>query len=199
MLMTDYEATRLRFSRQIGESIDAVDIIKSDCDRCEAELKVDSSDQFFRRALVRNVCAYIEAFIYVLSRGVMHIQAASQEDRLIARTIKRTFDCSISEKDLRNLADDGGSRKGFKERFKDFTRIFAQVFCFAGEINYRDDRGWEAVWKTFELRDRLVHPKCGEELEIKEVELNKARAALEWAHRIMAERVAHAAKAIDEM
>src|SRR4030095_13063227 len=150
--MKENEGGWLEFSRQIGESIDAVNIIESDCNRCEAELKTDSGDQFFRRALVRDLCAYIEAFICVLNRGVMQIHAASKEDRVIAKTIERTFDCSISEKELRELADERRSPKGFKERFKDFIRIFAQVFRFTGEVNYKEDRGWEAVWKTFEFR-----------------------------------------------
>ena len=113
--------------------------------------------------------------------------------------IRQTFDCGISEEDLRQLDDERGFRLCFRDRFKHAIKIFARVDRFPREIDYQKDPGWEAVWETFDVRDRLVHPKAGQELEIEEVELNKARAAFEWAHKIMAERVAHAAKAIDEM
>src|ERR1700720_2864227 len=133
MLTKMDEGAWLEFSRQIRESIEAVDIIKSDCDRCEEELKRDSSDQFFRRALIRNICAYVEAFLYTMSRGPRHICALAKEERIIAKTVQRTFGCTISDENLRLLDDEKGSRLSFKERFKRVIQIFDQVYRFAGQ------------------------------------------------------------------
>jgi hypothetical protein len=136
-------------------------ILVSDVQYAESSLQNDQShEQFWRRVIIRAVCALGEGTLYSC-KGMIP-------------KIADFFDVALTEKEEailneRKKLQDGSSRPFFlpvRDNLKETFRLFSKVHGVQVAILF--DQGYEDFCGTFDLRNGLMHPKKHTELEIKD-------------------------------
>jgi hypothetical protein len=149
-------------------------ILDSDVKFASEQWRKDKSSQFWGRTLVRCCCASVEGTLSVLKNT--------------ASGNAKYFDIKLDEGDIEvvtGLRTDKKSgltkpaflpfRKNVKETFKVFIKSHGIQF----EIKY-DDLKFTDLCDTFELRNKLMHPKEQRDLEVSDKALDAADRGLKW-------------------
>lgn len=133
--------------------------------------------QFWRRAFVRALFAFIEGTLYRMKQ----IALASQ--------FPPTVDFSLPEQALLaeesyDLDDNGNARAGsakisLSRNIKFSFRAFAKAYLAEFELK-TNERGWDAFTKSIKIRDRLTHPKLATDLIASELEARLLLRAFTW-------------------
>lgn len=189
------------FVKQIFDSTEANEAIAADCRRCHAELRANPTDQFFRRALVRNVCSVIEVRLFHMSSALLSLhegmpallKAVDAEHR---ERIQQYLDCSLTAAEMLTLKEQSpavdhkgvvNTRPAFLgqlDRFRLVTALFVRTLRLAEGVDYTTE-GWKSTQILVNTCNRLVHPKSKESSEVPDEELRHATIAELWTLETM--------------
>jgi hypothetical protein len=157
-----------------------VNELKEDVDRSIDEMEEYDDDQFSRRTYVRAVFAMIEGAVFALKQEVL------EESRIRKIALSPEEIAVLSERSY-SLTGSGKAHVGvyypsleanIKFAFPIFARVFGETLEFDPPLS--EDSGWHSLCKAKKVRDRLMHPKSVEQLEVNDSELNDVKDAAEW-------------------
>jgi hypothetical protein len=183
----DYELTRYQHmpteNRQdiglIGYKA-LYNIARQDVQRAGEMLK-ESGDDFYRRAYVRAIFAFIEADVWGRKRVALYVhQRRSASGEFLTVT-----EIAIVCEENADLDEDGKVKvTSLRLRFVPNLRFSFRVFAAAFDVqSYQlevGDARWADVRKALKIRDRLMHPKGGSDFKVSDEEITTCGRALGW-------------------
>jgi hypothetical protein len=151
----------------------ALEILESDVKFSETEWLKDKSSQFWGRTIIRCCCAWVEGAISLLKQFALEIADYSG--------------AKLTEKDTETLTeyhtDKNGIKKPaflpFRENIKETFKVFKKARKMQPATKYDDSRFID-LCDTFELRNKLMHPKKHQDLEVSKKALDTADRAVNW-------------------
>ncbi len=159
--------------------------LRSDFDYAVSQWCADRESQFWARTSIRCLCVAIEATLFTF--------------RKMAEQLATLNKVQFSQKEIEILTE----KRIVKENGVETTRpnflpiqvsviksfrLFAK--SFGVKILIQQDRGFVALLATFDVRNRLMHPKNVVSLEVRESDLRTADEAMAWFNKIQTEVVA---------
>lgn len=155
--------------------LQTIQILTMDVKFADAQMQKDkSNEQFWRRTVIRCVCALVEGTLSAL-------KAAAPETAGF-------FGVSLTENDMKivnelRLDKKTGTRKPAfltpREGIKESIKVFAKAHAVQVDAKY-DDPKFGELCETFQLRNRLMHPKNSLELAVTDDALKTAVRGWNW-------------------
>lgn len=150
-------------------------VLRSDVNRASEAWKAAREDQFWRRNVVRCVFAFTEALLWYLRRTTPILAEVSNvtfsEDELLLleerRKVRRSGVDVLEPKYLR-------FQDGVKFTFQSVSKALGVVNPDFGQV------GFQALCKTSDLRNRIMHPKSLFDLEVTDQSIKEAQEGLAW-------------------
>jgi len=136
---------------------------------------------YTRRALVRCVCAYVEAALFWMRQLMLLDEAPfSAEEVLALRESTIQLDSNGA---VKILALKPTLRDSLRFTFAMFRKMSKQP-ALDFSANGVGGSGWSQLMETFALRDQLMHPKSLEALRVTEDQTLRVQAAHVWFREI---------------
>jgi len=182
----------VELKKALEDSNKMMEILGYDCKRHYIACK-SGSNQPHRRSYVRAVFAYIEGMLHQTKEIARHFgmrdKALSQQELNLLQGL--TYEVNDKGKVISKI-----SYMPFKNDFK-----FAfYTFSKSCEATFEPDlggQGWESLEKSRKVRDRLMHPKRVEDLEITDIEIKDTAIAFAWFTINLMLSGLHAQKAVE--
>jgi hypothetical protein len=135
--------------------------------------------QFWSRMAIRCLCAAIEARLFIFRKmaekmaplGGMQFEPDETEILTEERIVVRN---GVQTKQPKRLP--------FPESVKESFRLFVKATGATLKINY-GVAGYSALCKTFEVRNRLMHPKSPFDVEVKGQDVETAEQGILWFNK----------------
>jgi hypothetical protein len=146
-------------------------------------------DGFVRRSYVRTVFVAIEGSTHGMKRVVLHVWNQRQ-----SKLDVDDLECLTETK----FDEQGSSRKRFlcfRDNVKFVFKAFAKIHGFACAADF-NCKGWSALLDAAEIRDRLMHPKSSQDLNVSDEDMAKIREAADWYFPTRDQLVAQATREI---
>jgi len=148
--------------------------LHSDVDYAVQQWRSDPS-QFWSRTSIRCLCAAVEATLFAFRKMaekmavLSRIQFDSDEIEILTekRIVKKGGDQMTRPKFL-----------PFQDSIKESFRLFAKAAGTTVIVDYGDD--YLNLCKTFEVRNRLMHPKKPFDVEVNEDDMKAAGRGIIW-------------------
>ena len=159
-----------KFIKAKRENENLVQIMLSDLSRASKLVKDNPDDQFLRRMTIRCFAATVEGILY----GLKILGKASGEICGYQFTDAEMFlltEKQDKQKKLRRLV--------FRENMIETFKLFAKVNGGCCLTDF-DQSGFQSLCKTFDLRNRLMHPKSPMTFYVSDVEKQKCAEASAW-------------------
>jgi hypothetical protein len=165
----------------------------SDLQRCSEALRIEPGSQFWRRTAVRTSFAFYEGSIWQLKQ--------------IALTVCLITKIKLSEHEICLIKEVGTDREGKEKKLKISLKDNLKFACEIALKTHRasfplswpsSDLGYDAFLKSIEIRDRLMHPKSKEGLEINDDEYALLLAGWNWHQALFLKLLGACHKAIAE-
>lgn len=132
-----------------------------------------SDDPWLRRSYVRSIFAAIEAITFGIKRVTLQMSKHRQ--------IKLDVDELERLKEVR-IDSYGKPQKRFlpfSDNIKFAFNVFAKVHGFHCVAQFGDS-GWQAMLEAVSVRDRLMHPKSSQDLEVTARDIGRVQQAAHW-------------------
>jgi hypothetical protein len=149
--------------------------LHADFNYAVSEWRASNKSQFWARTSIRCMCAVIEAALFTLRKMaeqlavVNDVQFERKEAELLAE--KRIVKGNGVEK-VRPLF------LPFRESVIQSFRLFGKALGVRIVIDFGN--GFDALCATFEVRNRLMHPKNPFSVEVRESDIQTADIAIAW-------------------
>ena len=156
-------------------------------DMVDCEDLFDRSDtQFVRRTFVRCSFAFIEGHINWLRTHLIQWLSgnSTQPLDLLAVTLTLLRDDNPRPDKQGKLSNDS-NRLPFLNHCAFVLRTAAE-HAGADADQFFSDNGWNEIQKSLTVRHRITHPKCPEDLEIADAEINSVRESHRWIYNCTA-------------
>jgi hypothetical protein len=151
-------------------------VLDADVKFAAEQWRKSPSNQFWRRTLVRCLCALAEGVLSLLKN--------------IAPDSAKFFEVELTEKDMevaterRNYIDNGIQKSKpaflkFSENLKETFKLFAKAHTVQFEIRY-DKSGFKELCDTFDSRNKLMHPKGLFDVEVSDKAVDAADQGMKW-------------------
>lgn len=134
---------------------------------------VEKSRPHERRSAVRTMFAAIEGHLADLSQELL--EKASGDLSEVERMALQEVTYRVTES---GRIDTTRARQSLKQRVKLLTRIVNRLHP-EYEIDFQSE-GWQQLVRGLDVRHRLTHPKCREDLEIGEQKMKAVIAGTGW-------------------
>jgi len=150
--------------------------LEADMNFALAQLVADKkNEQFWRRAIVRCLLAYIEALIWNLKNGIPLITPIScveltPDDLNIIREkrmVEKGGQIELRPKFLK-----------FRDNLKATFSLFGKVHGINFKVNC--DQDFDALCKTYDLRSRLMHPKEPMDPNVSDPNMAASQQGIKW-------------------
>jgi hypothetical protein len=156
-------------------------IARQDVQRAGEVLLKESEDDFYRRAFVRAIFAFMEADVWGRKRVALYVN----DRRSASGQFLTVNENAICSEETADLDEDGKVRvTSLRLRFLPNLRFSFRVFAAAFDIqNYQlevGDAQWSDVRKAVRIRDRLMHPKGGSDFKVSDEEIDTCGRAVGW-------------------
>jgi len=151
-----------------------------DVERGSGELSVNSGDQYLRRTLVRIVAAHVEGYSFVLKQIVLRLRVPLQA-QLSFEELSKLEEVKLDTTGQPVLDEHGSPRRRFLpllDNFKFANAMFGRLCGSTYVVSYGP--GYEALRKSMLVRDRMMHPKAIEDLNVTDTEAMDLQAAWQW-------------------
>lgn len=129
-----------------------------------------------RRVLVRSIFAFIEAVVF-------GIKMFALDDPSSRKSLSRA-EVMIAEEEEYQLDDAGNVvTRPARLRFLSNIRFAFKVFAKVSDADFNLDVrgvGWQSLQRALKIRDRLMHPKKIEDLNVSDDEVREALQAWIW-------------------
>jgi hypothetical protein len=153
-----------------------INVLDADVRFAADQWRKDTSNQFWRRTLVRCLCASTEGALGMLK----HITPESA----------KFFGVSLTQRELeiakerRELVQDGVQKTKrvflpFADNLKETLKIIAKIHAVEITIKY-EESGFKDLCDTFELRNKLMHPKGPFDLGVTDNAVDAAERGTQW-------------------
>ena len=171
------------------------EVALTDVQHAQDAMQRDFDDQFYRRAFVRALFAFIEADVWGRKTISLYLNEKSDSKILSVE------EASIAGESMAVLNEDGSVRTTeprlhFLANLRFSFRAFARTFHIEDFGLSVDDGGWASLRNAVKVRDRLMHPKGAKDFMVSEAEIEVCRDALIWydkeasrLNRLVAERL----------
>ncbi len=144
----------------------------------KGRLKCRDDQGVMLRSYVRAVFAFFEGYLYAFKQISLRLSVDPEGIKLSPEEI-------IALKEIDVSVDDKGN---IKERPKYNSAKNSVLFSIASIAKQHEaeftlntgGQGWDFYQKALKVRDRLMHPKSHEDLEISEDELTHVTVAYDW-------------------
>jgi hypothetical protein len=140
------------------------------------EWRKDTKNQFWRRTLIRCILVVIEASVWNMKNMVLKLSEISG--------VQLTPKESLLAQELRTTTEDDG-QKGlapkflpFRDNIKETFKLFAKVHRATYTLNA--DKGFDALCSTYELRNRLMHPKIPSDIPVSDDDVRQSQLGVKW-------------------
>jgi hypothetical protein len=148
-------------------------IMFSDLKHASSEMKSHPNDQFWRRTTIRALAATLDGIVFCLKQtalatGPMTGFKFSDEDLVF-----------LSEEVVAPTAGKKPKFPSFRENLKQTFKLFSKIYKIPCPTNFNAD-GFAALCATYELRNRLVHPKSYITFCVSTDEKERAGDAIDW-------------------
>jgi hypothetical protein len=146
--------------------------LQTDLTSASGELRNDFSSQFRRRAAIRALAATVDGIIFSFKRIALSsaVLTGTQFDQDEVEFLL----------EQRILPAAGKQRlPSFRENFKTTFKLFAKAHGTSCPTDFGRE-GFEAFCATFELRNRVTHPKSFAAFTVRDDETKRAGIAIEW-------------------
>lgn len=124
----------------------------------------DKSNQFWRRTVIRCLLALLEAVLWNMKN--------------IAPKIASVSEIQLSNKELDFAEDRIWPFPKFRTNLAKSFELFAKVHGLQYSLNC--DAGFDALCLTYELRNRIMHPKTPFDPDVSEKNINDAMLGSKW-------------------
>jgi hypothetical protein len=150
--------------------------LEADMDFALAQLDTDKkNDQFWRRAIVRCLLAYIEALVWNLKNGIpiiasiSGIELTSGDLDIIRekRTVAINGQIELRPKFLK-----------FRDNLKSTFSLFGKVHGINFNVNCNQD--FDDLCETYDLRSRLMHPKEPMDPNVSDLNMAASQQGIKW-------------------
>lgn len=165
------------FQRQFNRSICTIKPLQTDVDFAIQQWQADRKSQFWSRTSIRCLCAAIEATLFLFRRmaeklGTLHCVKWNESE----------IEILTEQKTIKGM--DGVTKKKpawlpFRDSVKETFRLLAKSIGATIEIDYQVP-GFSGICKTFENRNRLMHPKQPDDIQISAKDIDNANQGINW-------------------
>ena len=145
-------------------------------------LRNDASDQPTRRNFVRIFCSQVEAFAYS-TKQILAEMAQFPFVKLTPHEVLLLREEAYEVKDNGELKLKTDKFVPIRTNLKFIAKSCSKAFSIPYELDTTGP-GWAALDQTFEVRNRLVHPKAFQEMFITDEELKRGWIAQEWFQKL---------------
>jgi len=156
--------------------LQAVAVLDSDVNFALEQWQKAPDSQFWRRTLLRCCCASAEGTLSLLKQ--------------ITPVCAEFFGVSLTDSDMKIVTEcrtyiEAGVTKTkpaflpFRDNLKETFKVFAKAHTVQPAVNCSTP-GFADLCETFELRNRLMHPKTVFDLEVNDKALDGADRGLKW-------------------
>ena len=165
-------------------------VLSSDAKFADALWQKDYESQFWRRTILRCLCAYIEGTMSLLktvtpeAANYFGVSLTSKDFEVVTETRK----CIEN-----GVATTKKSFLRFPDNLKATLKIYAKAHANRLAIKF-DDLGFKDLCATFELRNKLMHPKGVFDLEVSDKALEATDRGIKWFDFAVGEIVDQGAK-----
>lgn len=149
-------------------------VLISDLGFASGELQKNYSNQFWRRTSIRTLAAAVDGIIFCLKRlafadaGIFKLTLNDMETFLLME--QQPVTAGKKPRFLR-----------FQDNLKETFRVFAKVHKTTCVADF-NEKGFDDLSKTYELRNRVMHPKSSATFSIRDDETKRAGTGLGWFH-----------------
>lgn len=156
--------------------LQAIAVLDSDINAARELWLKSPESQFTRRVLLRCCCASVEGTLSLLKQ--------------IAPRCANFFEISLTPSEVKIVTErrtyiENGIEKSkpaflpFRDSVKETFKIFAKVHTISSTTDF-SAAGFEELCNTFELRNKLMHPKTVFDLEVSDKALDGGDRGLKW-------------------
>ena len=162
-----------RLMKAKGNTDKLFDIMFSDLKQSTSAMKANPNDQFWRRTAIRTLATTLDGIIFCL------------KDTTIAAGLLTGH--KFTDADLAFLTEKpqkAGKKPKFlpfRDNLKETFKFFAKVHGAVCGTDFQQD-GFSALCETYELRNRLVHPKSFMTFCVSDTEKSRAGEAIKWLY-----------------
>lgn len=158
----------------------------------QQSLKDHFNEQFWRRTTIRCVCALVEGTLSVL--------------KSVTPETASLFQVNLTEKDIEIITELRKDKNGFhkpaflkpNENVKETIKLFAKAHAIKCPAKF-DEKSFDDLCKTFELRNKLMHPKNSFSLEVKNEFIKTSVSGWNWLDRTLDELLAESGRNISRL
>ena len=164
-------------------------VLFADLVHCREHLHGDNA-QFWRRAYARAVCAFIEGVTAPLKQQALVAALNDIPERIDIGRISVLIGETYAVNDHGEI-----QRRNFALPTFNGVALAFRYFAEAVSSPFRLDRsgsGWQALRQAFGIRDRIMHPKQLQHLDITNAELESFEEAARFIHNSIVELMTQA-------
>jgi hypothetical protein len=152
--------------------------LHADFDYAVSQWRASNKSQFWARTSIRCMCAVIEAALFTLRKMaeqlalINKVQFDQKEAELLAE---------------KRIAKENGAEKvrplflPLRDSVRQSYRLFGKALGVQIAVDY--GKGYQALCATFEVRNRLMHPKDPFSVEVRDSDLQTANTAIAWFNK----------------
>ena len=163
------------FAANLKEMQDMIQVLGQDCkEHYTATRNGDNQSQ--RRAYVRSVFAFIEGVGYRMKETARHFGANAGTLSIEELVALSELSFKINEKgEVVSETIYPKFLNNFRFVFRTLSKSFGSTFTLDCGRS-----GWENLKVSIKVRDRLMHPKNVNDLEVTDAELEESKKAFDW-------------------
>ena len=153
-----------------------INVLDADVKFAAKQWRQNTSDQFWARTSIRCFCASVEGVLSVLKNvtpdTAIYFDVHLSEGEIELATERRKRNKNGVIKEIRVFSP-------FPERVKEAFKLFSKAHAVEIPIEY-DNAGFNDLCVTFELRNRLMHPKGIFDLQVNNQAIETAIRGQKW-------------------
>jgi hypothetical protein len=152
--------------------------LHSDLAFASKQWRLDRSSQFWSRTVIRCLCAAVEATLFSF-RKMAEQMSTLKNIQFTAEEIEILSEKRIVEKN--GIQTTRPKYLPFPDASKESFRLFGKAVGATVTIDY--DAGFTDLCATFEVRNRLMHPKKPFDVEVNANDINTAERGIHWFNK----------------
>lgn len=172
----EFEEYQIRFTRHS----ELIERLREDWCYADEQLGFDEDDQFYRRTLVRTLFAMVEGAVFALKQEALEqyrigkLELSPGEHAMLSEvsySLKKSGAVNESSCYPKLIAN-------IKFTFPICARAWGTLFEFDPPLS--KEPKWGKFCQAIEIRNRLMHPKSLEDLEVQDSDLTDVLDAASW-------------------
>jgi hypothetical protein len=175
-LTADQKKKAAAMSKLNARLLLTIAVLDSDVNFAADEWGKHPDSQFWRRTLIRCICALVEGTLGMIKN--------------VTPQTATYFSVALTERDIeiiteqRRFMEQGVEKKRpvflpFPENIKMTFKLFAKAHAVEAAMKC-EEPGFEALCQTFQLRNKLMHPKEPFDVDVSDMATDAADCGMKW-------------------